>query len=96
MTDKSSKYSKNYKLSITNPKIFEALKLVISILIGLALTFVILCFVSKDPFNAFITILTGPLKKTRYTTSMQPVCSQCVCVIRGSGAQRRMCSTTLS
>jgi len=70
MTDKSSKYSKNYKLSITNPKIFEALKLVISILIGLALTFVILCFVSKDPFNAFITILTGPLKKTRYIGSV--------------------------
>ena len=70
MTDKSSKYSSNYKLSITNPRIFEALKLLISILIGLALTFVILCFVSKDPINAFVTILTGPLKKTRYIGSV--------------------------
>lgn len=70
MTDRSSKYSKDYKLSITNPKIFEALKLLISIAIGLALTFLILCFVSKDPVNAFVTILTGPLKKTRYIGSV--------------------------
>lgn len=66
MTDKNSKYSKNYKLSISNPKIFDAVKMLISILIALAITFVILCLVSEDPVNALITILTGPLTKTRY------------------------------
>lgn len=66
MTDRSDKYSNKYKLSISNPKIFDAVKMLISILIALAITFVILCLVSKDPINAIITILTGPLTKTRY------------------------------
>ena len=66
MADRSDKYSKNYKLSISNPKIFDAVKMLISILIALAITFVILCLVSKNPINAMVTILTGPLTKTRY------------------------------
>ena len=64
--NKFSKLSKNYKLSISNPKFFDAIKMFISILIALAITFVILCLVSSDPVNAIITILTGPLTKTRY------------------------------
>ncbi len=68
MTDKntSSKYSKEYKLSISNPKLFDAIKMAIAILIALAITFVILCLISKDPINALKTILLGPLSKRRY------------------------------
>ena len=70
MTDKNSKYSKEYKLSITNPKIFEAIKMLIAILIALAITFVILTLVSSDPINAMKTILLGPLTKKRYLGSV--------------------------
>ena len=66
MADRNDKYAKNYKLSISNPKVFDAVKMLISILIALAITFVILCLVSKNPINAIVTILTGPLTKTRY------------------------------
>ena len=68
MTDKNtnSKYSKNYKMSISNPKIFDAIKMIIAILIALAITFVILCLISDDPVNAITTILFGPLSKKRY------------------------------
>ena len=66
MADRSEKNKKNYKLSISNPKVFDAVKMLISILIALAITFVILCLVSKNPINAIVTILTGPLTKTRY------------------------------
>jgi len=67
MTDnRNSKYSKQYKLSISNPRIYDAIKMIIAILIALAITFVLLCLISKDPVNAMITILTGPLTKTRY------------------------------
>ena len=67
MTEKrGDKYSSKYKLSISNPKFFDAIKMLISILIALAITFVILCMVSSDPVNAIVTILTGPLTKTRY------------------------------
>ncbi len=66
MTDRSDKYSNKYKLSISNPKVFDAVKMGISILIGLTISFVILIFVSNNPVNAIITILTGPLTKTRY------------------------------
>ena len=66
MTEKFAKYARNYKLSISNPKVFDAVKMLISILIALAITFVILCLVSSDPVRAIITILTGPLTKTRY------------------------------
>ena len=62
----TSKYSKNYKLSITNSTVFEVVKMLISIVIALFITFLILCMVSKDPFTALKTILTAPLTKTRY------------------------------
>ena len=64
--NRSSKYSKRYKLSISNPKLFDAIKMIIAILIALAITFVILCLISKDPVNALKTILIGPLTKRRY------------------------------
>ena len=55
----TSKYSKNYKLSITNSTVFEVVKMLISIVIALFITFLILCMVSKDPFTALKTILTA-------------------------------------
>ena len=72
MTDKNtnSKYSKKYKLSLTNSKLFDAIKMIIAILIALAITFVILCLVSDDPINALNTILFGPLTKRRYIGSV--------------------------
>lgn len=63
MTEKAKK---KVNLSITNPKVFEAVKMVISILIALALTLVILCLISDNPMQAIKTILTGPLTKKRY------------------------------
>ena len=64
--NRNSKYSKDYKLSISNPKLFDAIKMAIAILIAFAITFVILCLISKDPVNALKTILFGPLSKRRY------------------------------
>ena len=61
-----TKKEKKLNLSITNEKVFDLVKMFIAILIALAITFVILCLVSSDPVNAFKTILTGPLTKTRY------------------------------
>ena len=66
MTDRNDKYAKNYKFSISNPKVFDAVKMLIAILIGLAISFIILIFISNNPVDAVLTILTGPLSKTRY------------------------------
>lgn len=54
------------KLSITNEFVFEIVKTLISILIALALTFVVLLFVAKDPVGLFVKLLTSPLTKVRY------------------------------
>ena len=62
----TKKNVKENRFSITNETFFSFVKIAISILIALAITFVVLCFVSKDPVNAFWTILTGPLRKPRY------------------------------
>lgn len=62
MTSKTRKID----LSITNEKVFSAVKTLIAILIALAITFGVLCIVSKEPLNAFMTIITGALRKTRY------------------------------
>ena len=66
MTEKNNKKSIKDIISISNPKVFDAVKMFISILIALAITFGILCLVSSNPVNAIVTILTGPLTKTRY------------------------------
>lgn len=52
--------------SITNEKFYNFIKLFIAILLGLALAFIVLVFVSDDPINAFLTIITGALTKPRY------------------------------
>ena len=66
MTDKKNRQSLKKIFSISNPRFFEAVKMLLSILIGLSITFVILCLISSDPVNALVTILFGPLSKTRY------------------------------
>ena len=62
----TEKKKKKFELSITNDIVFNTVKILIAILIALVITFGVLCIVSKDPINAFITILTGALRKTRY------------------------------
>ncbi|MBQ3384263.1 MAG: ABC transporter permease [Erysipelotrichaceae bacterium] len=62
----TNKKAKKLDLSITNETVFSFVKTFIAILIALAITFVVLCVVSKNPVNAFVTILTGALRKTRY------------------------------
>lgn len=57
---------KKLDLSITNEKVFNGVKLLIAILIALVITFGVLLIVSENPINAFVTILTGALRKTRY------------------------------
>ena len=64
MTNKGKE--KKLDLSITNETVFSFLNTFIAIMIAFAITFVILCIVSKNPVNAFLTILTGALRKTRY------------------------------
>ncbi len=64
MTNKKFDLKKN--LSITNEHVFNAVKMLISIVIAFAITFVILCLISKAPVDALVTILVGPLRKARY------------------------------
>ena len=61
-----TKKEKKLNLSITNPRVFDAVKLLCALLIALVITFLVLCLISKNPVKAFFTILTGPLSKRRY------------------------------
>lgn len=54
----------NFKL--TDEKPFEGMRILVSILIALAVTFLVLCFVSTNPVTDFISLLTYPLKKRFY------------------------------
>lgn len=54
------------QLSITNEFVFKIVKILISILIALGITFIVLALVSDHPLENFITILTAPVKKLRY------------------------------
>lgn len=54
----------NFKL--TDEKPFEGMRILVSILIALAVTFLVLCFVSTNPVADFISLLTYPLKKRFY------------------------------
>ena len=54
------------KLRITDPKPFEALRIAVSILVALAVTFLVLCFVSENPVSDFTALLTYPLKNQFY------------------------------
>ena len=64
MTKKDNKLKKVF--SITNEKFFNAIKLIIAIVLALVITFVVICLVSDKPVDAFVTILTGTLRKPRY------------------------------
>lgn len=61
-----TKEKKKINLSITNPRVFNAIKTFISLLIALVVTFIVLVFISDDPVTGFKTILFGPLEKARY------------------------------
>ena len=54
------------KFKITDDKPFEALRILISILITLAVTFIVLCIVSNQPVTDFVALLTYPFKKSTY------------------------------
>lgn len=54
------------KFSLTNEYVFEAVKIVISVLIALGITFVVLLFIGDDPVGSFFTMLTAPFTKLRY------------------------------
>ena len=54
------------RLSITNEFVFKIVKILISTLIALGITFVVLALVSDHPLENFIIILTSPVKKLRY------------------------------
>ena len=70
MPDTSKERKARNMLSITNSKVFDTIKILISICIAFIITFVILCLISEDPVNALVTILTGPFRKTRYLGSV--------------------------
>lgn len=57
---------KKQGLGFANEKVFEALKIIIAVLIALGLTLIVLLFVCDTPFKAFWTMLSAPLTKTRY------------------------------
>lgn len=49
------------KLKLTDEAPFEALRIIVSILIALVVTFGVLCIVSPNPVNDFVSLLTLPL-----------------------------------
>lgn len=57
---------------------FEALRILVSIFIALGITFLVLCFVSKNPVNDFVSLLTYPTKNMFYfgyvLVKMVPLC----------------------
>lgn len=54
------------KFSWTNDRPFEALRLLSAIFFALLISFVVLCFVSNNPVDDFILLLTYPLKGKFY------------------------------
>ncbi len=62
----TEKKKKKFEFSITNDIVFNTVKILIAVLIALVITFGVLCIVSDNPVNAFVTILTGAFRKTRY------------------------------
>lgn len=64
MTTNKMKKSNSFKL--TNELPFEALRIVVSILIALAVTFGVLCLASGNPVGDFVALLTYPLKSQFY------------------------------
>ena len=62
MSKKTTEVSKKKKINFTEEKPFEFLRIVVSILTALAVTFVLLCFVTDNPVKIFFDLLTYPLK----------------------------------
>lgn len=54
------------KWSFADEKVFEGVKIVLSVLIALAIVFVVLLFFCDSPVSSFFTMLTAPLTKVRY------------------------------
>ncbi|MBE6113572.1 MAG: ABC transporter permease [Erysipelotrichaceae bacterium] len=63
MTTNSNKVAKS-TFKWTEERPFEALRILSSILIALVITFAVLCFVSPDPVNDFISLLIYPTKSS--------------------------------
>ncbi len=61
----TEKKKKKVDLSITNESVFNAVKIVISLLIALLVTFLVLCLINDNPLDSLITIVTGALRKPR-------------------------------
>lgn len=61
MSKKTTEVTKK-KINFTEAKPFEFLRIVVSILTALAVTFVLLCFVTDNPVKIFFDLLTYPLK----------------------------------
>jgi len=60
MSESKLKHKRSFR--ITDEKPFEALRILVSILVALAVTFLVLCLVSKSPVSDFIALLTYPCK----------------------------------
>ena len=57
MTTNTNKVAKS-TFKWTNERPFEALRIASSILIALVITFIVLCIVSPNPVNDFVSLLT--------------------------------------
>lgn len=62
----TSKQTKTKFFSITNERFYNIVRTSIAVLLGLLVAVIVLFLVSDNPVNAFVTILTGALKKSRY------------------------------
>ena len=62
MTKKNDVVKSKKKINFTEEKPFEFLRIIVSILISLAITFILLCFVTDNPVGNFIQLLALPLK----------------------------------
>ncbi len=69
---------KTKKINFTQEKPFEFLRILVAVLAALAVTFVLLCFVSDNPFGTFFKLLTYPVKSPFYfgyvLAKMIPLC----------------------
>ena len=54
------------KIKWTDDLPFEIIRMLLSIVIALFVTFIVLCFVSKTPVDGFIQLLTYPLQGKFY------------------------------
>ena len=62
MTKKNDVVKAKKKINFTEEKPFEFLRIIVSILIALGITFALLCLVTKNPVGLFFQLLAYPLK----------------------------------